>query len=727
MNVSDIPAGDAPQALEFPHFPTRFQAVIWRNWNLVHPAQVAAVLHTTEAQIVQAAADMGLTRDDRALNLWQERGFQTVIRRNWELLDYPQLLELLQWTPERLSFTLKEDDFFFYKLGLHKPVCGEVRFRELTDAEKLRTAEIRKCVQQVAAMLPEQTAQPFDFLQRNGQAEHLTVTANAPQFDLKFIYPYAALYGDPLLEKDCASYPEGMFADYRANGVNGIWMQGTLYTLVPYLGENEPCSRNWQMRLKNLQTLVERAGKYGVKIFLYLNEPRSMPAEFFTSHPEWRGVAGDHGDFALCTSAPGVLETLSGGVERLFREVPALGGVFTATMSENLTHCRSRGGCCPRCEKYSAAALIAQVNNAICAGIKRSGSKARLIAYDWAWDPAWSGEVIAALDPDIAVMTVSESGLETDCFGYKGKVNDYSISHVGPGEKARRLWKNALANGGSAVAKIQINSSWELCAVPYIPVPDLVEEHFRNLRENGVTDLMLSWTLGGFAGGNLGLLCCSKEELAQQRFGSAHTAVLRAWTKFSEAFRYFPFNDVPTIYFAPQNFGPSTLLSLTPVGRDATMVGFPYDDIDTWRGAKDNPSAPALSDPIPVEILQKGFAELSTRWAEGLAELDRFTGNLPAREAANLAELHHVAEACCCHFSSAYAQIMWVLHRHEPHAASELLQTERALAQRLLTVVYQDSRIGFEASNQYHYTANDLLEKILNCNWLLAQLRRTGC
>ena len=98
MNVSDIPAGDAPQALEFPHFPTRFQAVIWRNWNLVHPAQVAAVLHTTEAEIVQAASDMGLTRDDRALKLWRERGFQTVIRRNWELLDYPQLLENVRIT-----------------------------------------------------------------------------------------------------------------------------------------------------------------------------------------------------------------------------------------------------------------------------------------------------------------------------------------------------------------------------------------------------------------------------------------------------------------------------------------------------------------------------------------------------------------------------------------------------------------------------------------------------
>ena len=39
--------------------------------------------------------------------------------------------------------------------------------------------------------------------------------------------------------------------------------------------------------------------------------------------------------------------------------------------------------------------------------------------------------------------------------------------------------------------------------MPWIPVPDLVERHLKNLRAEGVTGLMLSWTVGGYPGGNL--------------------------------------------------------------------------------------------------------------------------------------------------------------------------------------------------------------------------------
>ncbi len=45
------------------------------------------------------------------------RGYVTLIRRNWQLLPYEQLLELLEMTPEQLAFTLREDDYLWVKLG----------------------------------------------------------------------------------------------------------------------------------------------------------------------------------------------------------------------------------------------------------------------------------------------------------------------------------------------------------------------------------------------------------------------------------------------------------------------------------------------------------------------------------------------------------------------------------------------------------------------------------
>jgi hypothetical protein len=59
------------------------------------------------------------------------------------------------------------------------------------------------------------------------------------------------------------------------------------------------------------------------------------------------------------------------------------------------------------------------------------------------------------------------------------------------------------------------------------------------------------------------------------------------------------------------------------------------------------------------------------------------------------------------------------------------LRSEQALARRLCALQRQDSRIGFEAANQYFYVPLDLVEKVLNCRdllerWLPEERRRRG-
>ena len=51
-----------------------------------------------------------------------------------------------------------------------------------------------------------------------------------------------------------------------------------------------------------------------------------------------------------------------------------------------------------------------------------------------------------------------------------------------------------------------------------------------------------------------------------------------------------------------------------------------------------------------------------------------------------------------------------------------VVEEERALAKRMFILASVDSRLGFEASNHYFYVPNDLLEKILNCEDVLAQV-----
>lgn len=50
----------------------------------------------------------------------------TVIKRNWHLLPYGQLLTMLDMARAELAYSLVEDDFIFSKLGNTKPFCAPV-------------------------------------------------------------------------------------------------------------------------------------------------------------------------------------------------------------------------------------------------------------------------------------------------------------------------------------------------------------------------------------------------------------------------------------------------------------------------------------------------------------------------------------------------------------------------------------------------------------------------
>ena len=50
------------------------------------------------------------------------------------------------------------------------------------------------------------------------------------------------------------------------------------------------------------------------------------------------------------------------------------------------------------------------------------------------------------------------------------------------------------------------------------------------------------------------------------------------------------------------------------------------------------------------------------------------------------------------------------------------VREEIQLALRLHELARRDSRIGFEASNHYFYSLNDLREKVISCEALLRQL-----
>lgn len=769
LTAAALPRGNAPQPVPFPHFPDRLHAFVWRNWQLVPARRMAEVVGASAGEIARLGRSMGLQGPPRITGEQQRRSTLSVIRRNWHLLPYEQLLQLLGWTAEEMAFSLREDDFLFVKLGNLKPQCERLQYRPPDARARARACEIAAILR---AEFPEGVGQPeeplFEFVRQLSKPPKVSVAraTGLSAFAPRFCYSYFALYGDPLLDPTLDPYPDGYLARLAASGVDGVWLQAVLTRLAPFPWDARQ-SEHYATRLKNLRRLVERARRHGVGIYLYLNEPRSCPVSFFASRPELKGVA--QGDYAaLCTSVPEVREWLASAVASICRAVPGLAGFFTITGSENLTNCWSHGGggSCPRCGKRPPADVIAEVNATFYEGIRRAGgaptssrltavvgtgqaespdSQSRLevgapaqklIAWDWGWHDDWAEKIIAQLPREVSFMSVSEWGMPIKRGGVPTAVGEYSISTVGPGERARRRWEVARGRGLRALAKTQCGNTWELSAVPYIPALANVARHIANLRREGVNGLMLGWTLGGYPSPNLEVVAelgsaaadpeSAMARVAERRFGKELASqVVRAWQGYSEAFSEFPFHG-GLVYSAPMQVGPANPLWGEPTGYRASMVGFPYDDLDAWRAV------------YPPEVFIGQFEKVATGFERAHASLTAAfhacRSRLTADQSAAAVQELSVGEAAAIHFRSVANQARFVLARRGLKAAKSpadvqstcadlerLLRAEMALARRLHAIQTRDSRIGFEASNQYYYVPLDLAEKVINCQDLLTR------
>jgi len=769
MTISDLPVGSHPEALSFPHFPTRFQAVIWRNWEMIAPAVLARVLQTDESTILSLASGLGLRTPPRVVARWLERGYGTVIRANWHLLPYEQLLDLLEWTPDRMDYVLREDDYLFIKLGLLKPRVEPAICRPLTPDEQEHTLRIRETLERrIPDLQAEDGDRPFGFLDEfEAPVPDPPMTPPAllesRPFDLRCVYSYSAVYGDSLIDPSLDPYPDGMLARLAGQGVNAVWLPVILYQLYPWKFGHH--AEGFEKRLDSLRRLTERAGRFGISVMLYLNEPRYMPLAFFREHPELKGVEeGETGSLetlpmirarqeglngveaavigSLCTSVPEVQDMLRQGSAWLFTQVPRLGGVFTITMSENLTNCFSHDArrfsgvvecetctrcsdinmcrhsdsnftSCPRCSHRRPAEVIAEVNGLIAEGVHSVNPDAPVIAWDWAWSPEWDHEIVDLLPPDVRLMCGSEWGLPTCIGGVTGSLRDYSISQPGPSPRSLSLWEHAHRRGLKTVAKIQANNSFECSTVPYLPVPDLVDGHLDRLAAANVDGLLLTWTLGGYPGGNLELLRQSIDDLAGSKFGRAGDAVRSAWSAFSESFREFPFS-AQVAHNGPENVGPKNLLYAEPTGYVSTMTGDPYDHLRGWRSI------------YPEDVFEQQFRKLSEGWKQGLDILRKAAHLVDDTHRAAFDELERIAAATYCHFRSSYLQIAFVRRRKATDASVRaevlaILEEEIELAVTLHDIARRDSRIGFEATRHYAYTLQDLREKVLNCEALKIQ------
>ena len=714
--IRKLPGEDGTKSAISPApFPDRMSAYVWRNWGLVDKTLLAEAVGAKPEDLTAVAGQMGLEPDPVVLPEWRKKGYITIIRRNWHLLPYDQILKLIGKTRDELYFCLMEDDFLWIKLGGVKPKCEALRWSPLMLDEGRTARESLASILKEEGLDPRAPEEPrFQFVKDISTVDpdfKLPEKDDSP-YDFRLIFSYFANYADPLGDPEIGSFPEGLLQKLAAEGVNAVWMHTVLRTLVkdpkyPEFGEG--CEN----RLANLQKLVDRCRKFGIRVFLYMNEPRGLHPDFFkVPGREKLGGATAGGLQAMCTLNPETQRWLSDSLEKVFSSVHGLGGIFTITASENLTNCATRPGfkeTCSVCKSHTRGEIIATANSAMIRGMRRGDPNAEALVWNWAWPKDEEADIVARLPKEgCRLMAVSENAMPICRGGVNEEESDYAISIVGPGENAKRFWGFAKENGIPAVAKVQAGNSWEISSFPYIPTMDLVAEHASNIAKEGVNGVMLSWSLGCCPSPNLSVYRelrkgeTDKEgvldRLAKRLYGEKASAARKAWTAFSDGFANYPFS-CQTIYVGPHHWGPANPLYARKTGYKATMVGIPYDDLDGWR----------------CKYPGKTYAELIGKVADGFAEGCRLMEGVAEKKELDMFRAEQMQ------FASCRDQALFVMARDggDVEGMRRYAQAELERAKAYWPIIRADSRIGFESSNQYYYVPRDLLEKVLSCRMVL--------
>ena len=280
--------------------PTAWQTVIFRNYGYVRTERIASTL-LCDADTVKAEAErMGLVDRGYAED-FEKSGYITIIRNNWFLLPYNQLMTLLGINEARLDFILEKDDFLSVKLGNFKPECPEVYYVPLTEEQREAT---ERAALHIGEYMTEPKMRPFEFFSESEGGESLPAAIR--KGGKRIVHGYLSPCGDAFATDGADTLPDWLLERYRAVGVNGIWLHAVLSSLSPY-PFMPSLSEGYEERRANMKKIIERCKKYGISLYLYMNEPRALPVGVT---PEYEKLVGWQSRRTLCMEQKEVREYL---------------------------------------------------------------------------------------------------------------------------------------------------------------------------------------------------------------------------------------------------------------------------------------------------------------------------------------------------------------------------------------------------------------------------------
>lgn len=555
------------------------------------------------------------------------------------------------------------------------------------------------------------------------------------------VAPYRWLSGWEL-EQDKDFYPDEYLNKISHAGMNGIWVAGLFNRMLAsrVLPELGPPVHH----LEQLKRLVRKAGRYGIKVWLFCIEPRSLPQDHpvFLAHPEIRGARGQ----CLCVSTPLVQQYIREMMRELFRSVPDLAGVINIYNGERMTTCwldEATAQSCPRCRLRTQVEVLSDDLNCFMRGIREANANAKLLAWGYNGNRASDfTPFMQRLDKDIIWLGNFEHENEKVVDGITVKVEEYSLTSVGPSKSFEHVANALVHSGRPAYAKLQIGTTYELSSVPYVPVSPVVYDKLAAMHALHLKGSMMNWIIGGYpsmllkvAGEASFAPLIPREQLLERvaagYWGPHHAKVVRqAWEIFSEAYNSY-LCAIQVFYYGPVTRSPAYHLHLEKEPGKALPYNWgltrerhpqPFEDgIKRWTG------------PFTSGQLVKSFREIASRWQKGL---DLLRPLLDAKSTVELRREYIVSAAASVQLASAANVFEFYTLRDRLTTANK--EDEHALVQQMIEVVEDDiakaremhgyattdSAIGFESEiYDYSYSPTLLNQKIAHDSVTLKKLK----
>jgi len=530
-------------------------------------------------------------------------------------------------------------------------------------------------------------------------------------------------------------YPDGYLARLAHEGINGLWIFLQFDSLLPSHIVSE-YGRNSEKMLEKLRSIVKKCARYGIRVYGLGVEPHSthnneVLREKYSGmlgSPFWGGKQK-----AVCPSTKKGRAYIEECMFTLFTLVPDLAGFIGITLGEAVAGCGSVATkdsiACPHCRAagLSKPGALAETERLLKRGMQRAKPDGEFISWTYAvrgWTAEMQAEHGKVRDETIPLMNNFEDRGTVLQLGKERTTVDYWLSYAGPGEVFRHGAETA--NGAPLYAKLQICASHELATVPYVPVPGILYDKYKEMHRLGVTGAVYCWFFGNYpslmnkAASELGFLPFpNTKEAFLRRLSALYTntedaeILLEAWRCFEKGYSLCPYN-VAFAWFGPLNDAPMRPLHLLPID-----MAVPSNWLlsDSCEGDRFGEFTGMTHTPEEAELL---LSDMETYWKKG----DSLLSSISVPE-----EMRNVSAAISILISSAKNILSFyllrnrlgygegiaeeVLHQMEKIAKEEILHSE-ALAR----LCEKDPRLGYHSEAVgYKFSSEKLL-------WRVERLRK---